>query len=313
MFRQEHHKRWRDEDGFTLQELLVAMLIIALLAAVAVPVFLHQRRKGWSAQALASIKHLASAQETWINAPWQYQYASTVVPDLTDVGFNFSDDTVLPTIKGATTTGYCLEVVSAHDDSIVWHLDSDVGRPEQGPAPDTCHGAGGGTVFAGGTGGADDGGDSGDTGGGFSGGTGGGDDGASGGSDGGDGGSGDGGSGDGGSGDGGSGGGGDDETPEYFGGNPRCDDLNSQWDEVLKIDPVTGPGTFTQGGATITIFNTVENEDGEVVSFDWTSDADITGVFVKGGPGGNLYHYDATGISAPQNKGISHISFCVEA
>ena len=46
------HKAMEERDeGFTLIELLVVIIIIGILAAIAIPVFLNQRNKGYDSQA----------------------------------------------------------------------------------------------------------------------------------------------------------------------------------------------------------------------------------------------------------------------
>ena len=65
MFRRFHEKLKEHEEGFTLIELLVVILIIAILAAIAIPVFLRQREKGYVADQQSTLKNVATAAESW--------------------------------------------------------------------------------------------------------------------------------------------------------------------------------------------------------------------------------------------------------
>lgn len=60
-------RRARNErdKGFTLIELLVVVIIIGILAAIAIPVFLNQRKKGVDASLKSDLKNAATVIETW--------------------------------------------------------------------------------------------------------------------------------------------------------------------------------------------------------------------------------------------------------
>lgn len=129
MFQRFHAMREEREGGFTLIELLVVILIIAILAAIAIPVFLNQRKKGWTSQVQSTLKNAATAQETVLvdtNA-----YASTLAP-LTGAGLRFSTSDVTmgdADVHGVSATSYCMRATSAHDTTIVYYYDSSVGAP----------------------------------------------------------------------------------------------------------------------------------------------------------------------------------------
>ena len=134
MFQRLHEVRERREGGFTLIELLVVILIIAILAAIAIPVFLNQREKGWESQAQSAVKNAATAAETYATGPGDGDYTGLTPALLETEGFNPIADA--PVTVNVSTTGnrYCMEAnhVSL---SANWHFDSDVGEPAEGNCP----------------------------------------------------------------------------------------------------------------------------------------------------------------------------------
>ena len=129
MFRRLQEMRERGESGFTLIELLVVILIIAILAAIAIPVFLNQRKKGWTSQVQSTLKNAATAQETYLVDNSVY---ANDIANLTASGLRFSTSDVTMAdadVTGVGATSYCMRATSVHDTSIVWYYSSAVGAP----------------------------------------------------------------------------------------------------------------------------------------------------------------------------------------
>jgi type IV pilus assembly protein PilA len=135
------HKRMNKEEqeGFTLIELLVVIIIIGILAAIAIPVFLSQKSKGYEASMKSDLRSTAQDieafnvdQQNYTTVPFGAATLNTAGTAITGTAQTVGTDTLnlsngnTITVLKSTSNGYCVKATSSKT-SAVWYYGNEVG------------------------------------------------------------------------------------------------------------------------------------------------------------------------------------------
>ena len=120
-------QRREDEKGFTLIELMVVVLIIAILIAIAIPTFLGARKKAQDRAAQSNVRNALTAEKTFYTDAQTYTASSTALaaiePSLGYVSTTATMATTGNKVFVSVTTGKVTIGAKSASGTCYWVLD----------------------------------------------------------------------------------------------------------------------------------------------------------------------------------------------
>lgn len=125
--------RERSDGGWSLIELLTVVIILGILAAIAIPLFINQRQKGFDADAKSDLRNAAIAEESYLSDDGVYttdigttssnavQYRKS--PTVSAITAVITDSTGAKTADTTGADGFCLTAQSQSGNWFAWNSD----------------------------------------------------------------------------------------------------------------------------------------------------------------------------------------------
>jgi type IV pilus assembly protein PilA len=120
-----------DEEGFTLIEMSVVCLLLALLVAIAIPVFLGLRHRGYEAEMRSDLSSAVTAEHAWSTS---HEGFTASVDDLAGEGYRSSGGVTPVHVR---LVGESFVACVKHDSGATW-LVYDASRGSTSSASADC-------------------------------------------------------------------------------------------------------------------------------------------------------------------------------